>query len=122
MMLIACCLFAIQLIIRSIMSFLNLWMLDLWIFNIIFIPVFMKKIKKIDIYKHQLYSLIVIFFINLALLISASFINDSKGHSDFSNVSDNFGTYSIIFFYLVFLVLSALICLSKIKKKVFNGL
>ena len=100
MMLIACCLFAIQLIIRSIMSFLNLWMLDLWIFNIIFIPVFMKKIKKIDIYKHQLYSLIVIFFINLALLISASFINDSKGHSDFSNVSDNFGTYSIIFFYL----------------------
>ena len=102
MMLIACCLFAIQLIIRSIMNFLNLWMLDLWIFNIIFIPVFMKKIMKIDIYKHQLYSLIVIFFINLALLISASFINDSEGHSDFSNVSDNFGTYSIIFFYLYF--------------------
>ena len=117
MMLIACCLFAIQLIIRSIMSFLNLWMLDLWIFNIIFIPVFMKKIMKIDIYKHQLYSLIAIFFINLALLISASFINDSEGHSDFSNVSDNFGTYSIIFFYLVFLVLSALICLSQVMQK-----
>ena len=101
MMLIACCLFAIQLIIRSIMNFLNLWMLDLWIFNIIFIPVFMKKIMKIDIYKHQLYSLIVIFFINLALLISASFINDSEGHSDFS----------------IFLVLSALICLSQVMQK-----
>ena len=31
LMLIACCLFAIQLIIRNIMTILNLWMLDLWI-------------------------------------------------------------------------------------------
>ena len=82
-MLIACCLFAIQLIIRNIMSILNLWMLDLWIFNIIFIPIFMKKFFNTIIYKHQLYSLIFNFGINLILLIVASSIKFNKIQSDY---------------------------------------
>ena len=101
-MLIACCLFAIQLIIRNIMSILDLWKLDLWIFNIIFIPIFMKKFFNTIIYKHQLYSLIFNFGINLILLIVASSIKiNENDQSDYSKIKDKFGNYIYIgLFYL----------------------
>ena len=101
LMLIVCCLFAIQLIIRKIMSFLNLWMLDLWIFNIIFISFFMKIILKIEIYKHQLFSLGINFAINFVLLIGASSLKEDDGYSQFDMIVKNFGnSFYIVLFYL----------------------
>ena len=118
LLLIACCLFAIQLIIREIMNFLNLWMLDLWIFNIIFISFFMKIILKVEIYKHQLYSLGINFFINFALLIASSSLKEDDGKSQYEKIADNFGNYFyIVLFYLVFLALSAMICSSQVMQK-----
>ena len=110
LLLIACCLFAIQLIIREIMNFLNLWMLDLWIFNIIFISFFMKIILKVEIYKHQLYSLGINFFINFALLIASSSLKE-KGKSQYEKIADNFGNY----FYIV--LFYAMICSSQVMQK-----
>ena len=119
LILIACSLFSIQLIIRNIMNFLGLYMLDLWIFNIVFISLFMKKILKIFIYKHQLYSLVFIFGINLILLIVASSIKDNKsGKSDYESIKNNFGNYFyIVLFYLVFLILAAILSLSQVLQK-----
>ena len=118
LLLIACCLFAIQLIIREIMNFLKLWMLDLWIFNIIFISFFMKIILKVEIYKHQLYSLGINFFINFALLIASSSLKEDDGKSQYEKIADNFGNYFyIVLFYLVFLALSAMICSSQVMQK-----
>ena len=117
LLLIACCLFAIQLIIREIMNFLKLWMLDLWIFNIIFISFFMKIILKVEFYKHQLYSLGINFFINFVLLIASSSLKE-KGKSQYEKIADNFGNYFyIVLFYLVFLALSAMICSSQVMQK-----
>ena len=118
LLLISCCLFAIQLIIRGIMNFLSLGMLDLWIFNIIFISFFMKIILKVEIYKHQLYSLGINFFINFALLIASSSLKEDDGKSQYEKIADNFGNYFyIVLFYLVFLALSAMICSSQVMQK-----
>ena len=118
LLLIACCLFAIQLIIRQIMFILKLWMLDLWIFNTIFILIFMKIILKIQIYKHRLFSLGINFCINFILLNVASAIKENDGNSQFDMIANNFGNYFyIILFYLVFLALSAMICLSQVMQK-----
>ena len=93
-------------------------MLDLWIFNIIFISFFLKKIFKIEIYKHQLYSLGINFAINFILLIAAACIKNSNGESEFDTIIDNFGNYFyIVLFYVVFLALSAIICLSQVLQK-----
>ena len=120
LMLVVCCLFAIQLIIRKIMSFLNLWMLDLWIFNIIFISFFMKIILKIEIYKHQLFSLGINFCINFVLLIVASSLKEDDGNSQFDMIVKNFGnSFYIVLFYLVFLALSAMQCFSQVMQKQF---
>ena len=117
-LLIACFLFAIQLIIRGIMNFLSLGMLDLWIFNIIFISFFMKIILKVEFYKHQLYSLGINFFINFALLIASSSLKEDDGKSQYEKIADNFGNYFyIVLFYLVFLALSAMICSSQVMQK-----
>ena len=100
------------------MNFLNLWMLDLWIFNIIFISYFMKKILNKRIYKHQLLSLGINFGVNLILLITASSIKVAEGNSEYSMIINNFGHFGyILIFYLVFLALSAMICLSQVMQK-----
>ena len=118
LLLIACSLFAVQLIIRNIMNFLYLWMLDLWIFNIIFISFFMKIILKVEIYKHQLYSLGFNFSINFVLLIVASSLKEDNGKSQFDKIAENFGSYFyIVLFYLVFLALSAMVCSSQVIQK-----
>ena len=80
LLLITCSAFAVQLIVRNILSSFGVWMLDLWVFNIIFITFFLKLILKYKIYKHQLYSLGFNFGINIILLIAASCINSSFPH------------------------------------------
>ena len=118
LILIACALFAFQLIIKKIMYILNLWMFDLWIFNIIFISLFMKKILKIEIYKHQLYALVFNFGINLILLISESLLKGKNGKNDYDIVENQFGNYFYnILFYIVFLALAAILSLSQVLQK-----
>ena len=118
LLLITCSIFSVQSIIRYVLHLLQLWPLDLWIFNIIFITFFMKIILKIEIYRHQLYSLGCNFAINLVLLIVASSIKDENGISHYDMIANNYGHHIYIaLFYLVFLALAAMICLSQIMQK-----
>ena len=117
MLLIACCFFGIQLIVRNILNFFSIWMLDIFVFNIIFINYFMRYFLNTPIYKHQLYALIFNFSISLILLISASAIK-YEGVSDFDNVNAIYGNYSyILLFYLIYMILSALLSLSQVLQK-----
>ena len=117
LVLISCCLFAIQLIVRSILNSCGVWMLDLWVFNIIFIFIFMKYFLNKETYKHQLISLIVIFSINFILLICCSSINFNEG-SDYDTVKNIYGSYFyVVLFYFIFLILSALLCSSQVLQK-----
>ena len=57
----------------------------------------MKKFFNKIIYKHQLYSLIFNFGINLILLIVASSIKiNENDQSDYSKIKDKFGNYIYI--------------------------
>ena len=117
LILIACGTFALQLIIRSILIFCSVWMLDFWVFNIIFIPIFMKKIFKTKIYKHKLFSLIFNFSINLIILIGASSLK-TNGVSDYDSIKNLYGSYLyIILFYIIYLILSALLSFSQVLQK-----
>ena len=118
LMLIACGSFAIQLIIRSILYFCMLSMFDMWIFNIVYIYFFMKKILKSPLYRHQLFFLIFIFSINIILLPIISVIRPGGQQSDYDLVNNLYGSYSYIaLFYIIFLILSALLCYSEVIQK-----
>ena len=119
LLLIACTFFAIQLIVRSILFFFNTWKLDMWIFNIIFINIFMKYIMNTPIYKHQLYILIFIFSANIILIIVSSSIKyDGKDLSFYESLIEIYeGPACIIIFYIIYLILSALICSSQVFQK-----
>jgi len=118
LLLISSCTFGLQLIIRNILSFCNVWMLDLWIFNIIFIWLFMKISLKSVFYKHQIYSLFFNFVINLILILVACGIKDNGGESDFDNINNVYGSYSYIpLFLLVYIILSAFLCYSEVTQK-----
>jgi hypothetical protein len=117
LLLIACAFFAIQLMVRTILLFGGVWTLDLWIFNLIFIYICMKYILHKHFYKHQLYSLVFIFSINLVLLISCSGIRHN-GINEYDQVRDNYGSYFyIVLFYLVYISLSAFISSSEVLQK-----
>ena len=118
LVLIACGAFAIQLMVRSILSYCSVWMFDMWIFNIVFISIFMKKIFKNPLYKHQLFSLLFIFLVNAIILTTASIIRPNGQPSDYDLVNNLYGSYSYIaLFYIVYLILSALICYSEVLQK-----
>ena len=69
---IICILFALNYIMRTIISYYKISGLDFWIFNIVFISFFMYKYFRIHIYKHHKYSLGFIFITNLCLLSIAA--------------------------------------------------
>ena len=116
-LLISCTFFGIQLIARSILFFCSTWILDMWIFNIIFIALFMKYILKYPIFKHQLYALAINFFINIILLLVASAIK-KNGISPYDSIINMYGSFLyIILFYIIYLILSALICSSEVLQK-----
>ena len=118
LVLIACGAFAIQLMVRSILSYCSVWMFDMWIFNIVFISIFMKKIFKKPLYRHQLLSLIIIFFVNAIILTTACVVRPNGQPSDYDLVNNLYGSYSYIaLFYIVYLILSALICYSEVLQK-----
>ena len=108
--------FSMQLIARTILNFGSVWMLDLWVFNIIFVYIFMKYFLHTQIYKHQFYALIVIFTLNFILTIICSSIKHQI--SEYDEVAKNYGSYFyIVLFYFVFLILSALLCSSEVLQK-----
>ena len=74
-LLIASGVFAIQLTVRSILMIIKAVMLDLWVFNIIFISIFLKKILKYKIYKHHIYIFVFNSVTNFILYIIASFMS-----------------------------------------------
>ena len=117
LLLIASAFYAIQLMVRTILMFGGVWTLDLWIFNVIFIYIFMKYILHKHFYKHQFYSLIFIFSINLILLISCSGIRHN-GINEYDQIGDNYGSYFyIVLFYLVYIALSAFLSSSEVLQK-----
>ena len=100
LLIIASLFFSIQLIVRTILNFGSVWMLDLWIFNIFFIYIFMKYFLHAQLYKHQIYALIFIFVINFILMITCSSIR-YKGNSEYDEIKTNYGSYFyIVLFYL----------------------
>ena len=116
-LLMSCTFFGIQLIARSILFFCSTWILDMWIFNIIFIALFMKYILKYPIFKHQLYALAINFFINIILLLVASAIK-KNGISPYDSIINMYGNFLYIkLFYIIYLILSALLCSSEILQK-----
>ena len=69
------------------------------------------------IYKHQLYSLMFNFIVNLIILITASCIK-IDGVSDYDSIKILYGSHLFVpLFYLVYLILSSLICYSQVKQK-----
>ena len=117
LLLIACSFFSIQLITRAILSSCSVWMLDVWVFNIVFIYIFMKYLLNYHIYKHQFYALIFIFATNFILLIAASSIK-YEGISDYDNINLIYGSYYyIVLFYLIYLILCALTMSSQVIQK-----
>lgn len=117
LLLIASIFFSIQLMVRKILIFGSIWMFDLWIFNIIFIFIFMKYILHTRLYKHQIYALILNFTINLIILITCSNIKHNE-KSEYDNIKDTFGSYFyVLLFYFTFLILSALLSSSEVLQK-----
>ena len=73
--------FALIKVVRRIVSFYKVSELDFWIFNIVFVSIYMHKYFGNKMYKHQKYSLYFIFFSNIGLLfIAAAFpkVDNSK--------------------------------------------
>lgn len=117
--------FSSQAIIRKLLSILRFSKFDYWVFNIIFITIFMKFIFKINVYKHQKFSLIFIFMLNFSLLLWANLKNshkdindDSKKINGFEYINQVLGSpfYSILI-YLVYILLSAGTSYSRVLSK-----
>ena len=118
-------LFNVQYILRKIVSLFKFYEFDLWIFNIVFILIYMKYYFVIKIYRHQKLSLIFIFSTNFILLILLTFykthisLNDgiSKINS-YQYVAELLGSngYFILIFFL-YIVCSNILSLSRVQSK-----
>ena len=119
-------LYSLQLLLRRIFAFFKLVSLDLWIFNIIFLIIFMKYHFEIKIYNHQKYSLIFIFLTNFLLLLGSTFIktfhsiNDrNKKINAYDYIKELFGnSFYFILIYLIYICLSFLLSLSRVYGKI----
>ena len=90
--------------------------LDLWIFNIVFAPFFISRYFSIDIYKHQKYSLLFIFFTNLFLIIFKSFFPKDNNAYDTTSKLFNYKLVSIVI-YIIYIINSFLISFSRVMGK-----
>lgn len=94
--------------------------LDFWIFDIVFIILFMDSFFVMNYYKHQIYSLAFIIITNTILLLISSFLKNSEGGKNtYEIIEDVTGhTYTFIFFMGIFILLSCLLSYSRVKSKV----
>lgn len=107
--------FSLQSLIRKILSIFNFKKFEFWIFNFVFIIVFMKYYFKINLYKHKKYTLIFIFVSNLILLSVSNFQNSydsiketGKKTNGFVYIKELLGSpfYSILI-YIIYIIISA---------------
>ena len=97
---------------------MKLGMFEFWIFNIIFIIIFLKTILKYKIYKLQNYIFIFNIVTNFILFLAASFILNTNGKNDYINVKEAFGNHGYnVLFYIVFLSFSCMLCFSQVWQK-----
>ena len=122
-------LYALQSIIRKIISFFKLSQFDFWIFNILFIILFMNHYFIINIYKHQKYSLISIFIINFILVFSSNIIRvginvngKEKLINSFEYVEEMFGnSFYSLFVIIIYILLSIIKSFTRVlSKKLMN--
>ena len=94
--------------------------LDFWVFDIVFIILFMDSFFVMNYYKHQIYSLAFIIITNTILLLISSFLKCSEGGKNtYEIIEDVTGhTYTFIFFMGIFILLSCLLSYSRVKSKV----
>ena len=109
---------------------LNLHYFEYWIFDFIFLFIFVNKYFTINIYKHQKYSMIFIIFTNLILLVISSFLkmiddkdSDFYGKNSFGIVEKITGNkFAFIGIFFGFIFLSFIISYARVKMKVFIDL
>ena len=94
--------------------------LDFWVFDIVFIILFMDSFFVMNYYKHQIYSLAFIIITNTILLLISSFLQNSEGGKNtYEIIEDVTGhSYSFVFFLGIFILLSCLLSYSRVKSKV----
>ena len=125
--LITCSIFCIHNELIKLLYLFDLYNLDFWTIDILFILLFMDKYFIINLYKHQKYSIIFILITNTVLLLISSFLPYTK-HDEGIYLTD-YNTFKIIeiltgnyFYFLLFLALfitlSCSISYSRVKTKV----
>ena len=78
----------------------------------------MKRLLKRPLYRHQLISLIFIVSLNIIILPITSSIRFHGKPSDYDSIENLYGSYSYIaLFYIIYLILSALVCYSQVLQK-----
>ena len=100
-------------ILRKIASFYYIGDLDFWIFNIVFISLFMYYYFRVQIYKHHKFSLIFIFFTNLCLLFIAANIKKDNQHE---TVFKQHG-WKCLFIIIMYIIFSLVSSFSKVASK-----
>ena len=116
LIIIACFIYSLQSLIRKIIQLFKVGELDLWIFNVFFITLFMNYYLGSRIYKHQKYSLLFIFVTNIILLFICSFIPKEKKVNEPSTIIEEIGYLSILV-YLIYIILSCASSFSKVLSK-----
>ena len=112
-LLFVCGLYTLLKVIRKIVSFYKVSDLDFWIFNIVFISIYMHRYFGNKLYKHQKYSLCFIFFTNIILLfISASIKKNEKYETSFQKHK-----WKCIFILLAYIIFSWISSFSKVASK-----
>ena len=78
----------------------------------------MIRLLKRPLYRHQLISLIFIVSLNIIILPITSSIRFHGKPSDYDSIENLYGSYSYIaLFYIIYLILSALVCYSQVLQK-----
>ena len=111
---------SLNIILSSICKALKFADFDLWIFNIFFTLLFMSYYLnlKIDQYKHQFYSLILVFISNLIILIINTFIRNG-GKNSYSKIEEYYGSKFVsIPLFMIYLFFSFIISMARVKAKV----
>jgi hypothetical protein len=106
-------LFTLIKVVRKIIAFYKVNDLDFWIFNIVFVSIYMHKYFGNKMYKHQKYSLYLIFCSNICLLfIAAGFSKDGKSKTIYQE-----HTWECIFIVLTYIILSWISSATKVATK-----
>ena len=107
-----CGLYTLIKVLRKIAGFYGIGDLDFWIFNIVFISLFMYYYFRIHIYKHHKYSLLFIFISNLCLLFIAAAIKKNNKPTIFKEHG-----WKCLFIILMYIIFSLVSSFSKVASK-----